>query len=63
VNLNAGTTYTLTQSVTVANTFVSMRAAGILFEPGRVIVPEPASLVMALLAVASMTFHRRRREA
>jgi hypothetical protein len=63
VNLDASTAYTLTQSVTVANTFVSMRAAGILIEPGRVIVPEPASLGLALLAFVSMSLRRRRRAA
>ncbi|MEM6750556.1 MAG: hypothetical protein AAF612_08810 [Planctomycetota bacterium] len=53
--LDESTTYTLTQQPTGGNTFVSMRASAILFEP----VPEPASA--AILAV--LTAPRRRRRA
>jgi hypothetical protein len=61
VNLNAGTTYTLTQSVTVSNTFVSMRAAGILFEPGFAFVPEPSTVGMAMLLAGCFSLFVRRR--
>ncbi len=43
VNLFSGTDYTLKQTAT-SNTFVSMRASAVLFDP--VAVPEPTSLVL-----------------
>lgn len=55
VFLDASTTYVLTQQPSVANSFVSMRSAGVLFVP----VPEPASAVVALLGVAGLALRRR----
>lgn len=55
--LDAGKTYVLTQQATGGNTFVSMRAAGVLFD--RVRVPEPAS--MSLLGISALGLLRRRR--
>jgi hypothetical protein len=57
--LDAGTAYTLTQSVTVANSFVSMRASGVLFD---VAVPEPttlATMFVAMTLAALCGRHRR----
>ncbi len=55
--LDAAATYTLTQSVTVSNTFVSMRGAGILFD----VVPEPASTVTLLGGLVCLSILRRQR--
>ena len=49
-------TYTLTQKSS-ANTFVSMRAAGLLFDQ---VIPEPTSLALAGLAGLGMLVVRRR---
>ncbi len=54
VDLTAGTTYTLTMEAG-SNTFVSMRLAGVMWEP----VPEPGSL--SLLALGGLAVLRRRR--
>jgi len=50
---------TLTQQPTAGNTFVSMRAAGVLFELKEAIVPEPSSL--ALLGLGGLLMLRRAR--
>ena len=57
VNLFDGTDYTLMQTAD-SNTFVSMRAAAVLFD--RVPVPEPSSL--ALLGLGGLTLLWRRRQ-
>ena len=53
--LDATQTYTLTQE-SGSNTFVSMRAAGILFDP----VPEPSSMALLSLSGLAMLLLRRR---
>jgi hypothetical protein len=53
--LNAGTTYTLTQTPTTDG-FVSMRSAGILIDP----VPEPASLLVGAMGIGFVTLFTRR---
>ena len=55
--LDAGTTYTLTQSAT-ANTFVSMRAAGVLFDQ----VPEPSAIVLGAMGLTTAGFFIRRKK-
>jgi hypothetical protein len=49
VSLTAGNTYTVTMDA-VADTFVSMRSAGVMWEP--VPVPEPSTLALSLLGGA-----------
>lgn len=56
--LNSGTTYSLTQNPTSANTFVSMRAAGILFDPV-VDVPEPSMFILTGMAFVGLLARRR----
>lgn len=53
-NLNADTRYVVEQTAG-SNTFVSMRSAGVLFDP---VIPEPASL--GVLALAGLVAMRRR---
>jgi PEP-CTERM motif-containing protein len=55
VTLDANTTYTLSQAVTGSNTFVSMRAAAVMFDA----VPEPASL--GLLTLGGLALLGRKR--
>lgn len=56
--LDANKTYTLTQTATGGNTFVSMRSAGIMFEPGHV-VPEPSALCLVLLGLGNVGLYVR----
>jgi len=56
VQLTAGNTYTVTQDAN-ANTFVSQRLAGVMWEA---VIPEPATLSLFGLASASMLVCRRR---
>lgn len=53
--LDASTTYTLTQEVTVSNSFVSMRSGGVLFE----LVPEPSTALLALLGAVAVVARRK----
>ena len=55
--LDGASTYRVVQSVTLANSFVSMRAEGVLFEPA---VPEPASCALAGLGALGLLVSRRR---
>ena len=55
VTLDANTTYTLSQSPSASNSFVSMRADGVLFE----LVPEPTSALLALMGAAVLAARRR----
>jgi hypothetical protein len=55
--LDPATTYTLSQEAG-SNTFVSMRAAGVLFDAA---VPEPTSLALASLVVCGVAVAARRR--
>ena len=57
--LDPSRTYKVTQT-TSANTFTSMRAEGILFD---FVVPEPATLVLAGMGLATVGFVARRRVA
>lgn len=54
VDLDSSTAYSLSQSPTVANSFVSMRSGGVLFQ----LIPEPAA---GLLALAGLALAPRRR--
>lgn len=56
VDIEAAKTYVLTQQSSTA-TFISMRAAGVLFEP----VPEPRACGLSLMGVAIVSSRRRRR--
>lgn len=55
VALDAGETYTVTQSVTDTNLFVSQRSAGVLF----ILVPEPSTALLAALGVVGLAARRR----
>lgn len=55
--LDPSEVYTLTQSPTVGNTFVSMRAAGVLFDK----VPEPSTIALLGLAGLGVAVVRRRK--
>lgn len=62
--LDASKTYTLTQEPTGSNTFVSMRAAGVLFDRvtgSEPIVPEPLSATLTLTSLAVLGMSRRYR--
>lgn len=56
VVLDAGTTYELRQEPTVANSFVSMRSGGVLFER----IPEPTSVLLVLAGMGCLLASRRR---
>jgi len=59
VDLTAGTTYTVTQDAT-ANTFVSQRLAGVMWE-AQTAIPEPTSLALIGLGGMAMLLVNRRR--
>jgi len=60
VPLTAGTTYTVTETAN-STAFVSQRAAGVMWEyVGPVVVPEPASIMMAAIGILGMGCFRRR---
>lgn len=56
VQLDAGTTYVLRQQPTAANSFVSMRSGGVLFD----YVPEPTAALLALFGATYCLLVRRR---
>ena len=55
VTLDANTTYVLSQQPTQANSFVSMRSGGVLFE----LIPEPTSALLALTGVVCLMSRHR----
>lgn len=56
VTLDASTSYVLTQQPTLANSFVSMRSGGVLFE----LVPEPTTALLAMAGLVGFMSVRRR---